>query len=306
MRGGAGSYQYPQGSRPNNQPMNYGNNPTNQDYSTPQSLYVERRSTNPVSTAPVNRPQNPPNTQSYAIPQSLYVERRSTNPVAPVNRPQQYTSNTQDYSIPQSFYVERRSTNPVPVTQPNQPQYIEPKNSTVGYQNARAVQAQTAGMYHQKNPGTPSRNVNPALIKNPSPYSQSPYATQGRESGYAKKETLGEIDDSPIIDPSAFRYLNLDDKKAPNKKSSAANESGIDSRPIINLDAVTQLEKRRQQQIEKSHRIRGDDGSGPGIDGRSMVDANAFRHIEAKTKKGQNNDEGGIDARPITNPDAFK
>ena len=73
----------------------------NQDYSIPQSLYVERRSTNPALTTPVNRAQ-------------------------PANNP-----NTQNYSIPQSFYVEQRSTNPVPVTQPNQPQYIEPNSSSL-------------------------------------------------------------------------------------------------------------------------------------------------------------------------------
>ncbi len=280
MRGSAGSYEYPQGSRPKNQPMNYGNNQNNQDYSIPQSLYVERRSTNPLSTTPVNRVQ--PN-----------------------------NSNTQSYSIPQSFYVERRSTNPVPVTQPNQPQYIEPNKPSVGYHNARAVQDQASSMYHHKNPGTPSRNVNPALTVNPPPYSQAQYASYGKESLFAKKETRAEIDDSPIIDPSAFHYLNLGDKKV-QKKSSPANDSGIDSRPIINLDAVTQLEKRRQQQIEKNNRLRGDDGSGAGIDARSIVDANAFRHIEAKAIKNKDKEQqvqgvgSGIDSRPITNPGAFK
>lgn len=281
MRGGGGSgnYQYPQGSRPNNQPMNYGNdqnNQTNQNYSIPQSLYVERRATNPALTTPVNR-------------------------APPVN------PNTQNYSIPPSLYVERRSTNPVPVTRPNQPQYVESNRANVGYENARAVQDQAAGMYHHRNPGTPSRNVNPALTMNPPAYSQAQYATYGKESLYAKKETRAEIDDAPIIDPSAFHYLSLGDQKDP-KKPSAANDSGIDTRPIINLDAVHQLEKRRQQQLEKSNRLRGDDGSGAGIDGRPIVDANAFRHIEAKTTKKKDNeqDQGGIDSTPITNPDAFK
>jgi hypothetical protein len=279
MRGGAGGYQYPQGSRQNNQPTNYGNNQTKQDYS---------------------------------IPPNLYVERRPSNPLTPVNRAQPNTSYTQNYSIPPSFYVDRRSSNPVPVTQPNQPQYIEPNTSTLGYQNARAVQDQATTMYHHSNPGTPSRNVNPALTVNPPPYSLSQYATFGKESLYAKKETRAEIDDAPIIDPSAFRYLNLGDQKVSNKSSSAAKESGIDSRPIINLDAVTQLEKRRQQQIEKNNKLRGDDGTGAGIDRRSMVNPNAFRHIEAKTNKSKGNEKegqgiaGGIDATPITNPDAFK
>ena len=273
MRGGGNrTYQQPQASRSNTQPMNYGNNQADQQYAIPQSLYVERRSTNPVSTTPVNRA--PPNNQQY--------------------------------SIPQSFYVERRSTNPVPPTQYNQPQYVEPTQPKLGYQTARAVQEQAAGMYHAKNPGTPSRNVNPALTVNPAPYSNAQYATHGKESVLAKKELRSEIDDSPIIDPSAFRYLNLGDK--PVSKKSPANDSGIDTRPIINLDAVTQLERRRQQQIEKNNRLRGDDGSDAGIDGRPIVDINAFRHIEAKANKNkdQQGQGGGIDSRPITNPDAFK
>lgn len=278
MRAGANTYQYPQGSQPINQSVNYGNKATNQDYSIPSNLYVERRSTNPNINAPINR-------------------------TPPIN------SNNQNYSVPQSFYVERRSTNPVPVTQPNQPQYIESNKGSFGYDNARAVQDQATGMYHHKNPGTPSRRVNPALTVNPPPYSLSQYATFGKESLFAKKETRSEIDDAPIINPSAFRYLESGGKNVVNRTPSAANDSGIDSRPIINLDAVHQLEKRRQQQIEKNNRLRGDDGSGPGIDSRSMVDANAFRHIEAKTNKNKGNDkqgQGGIDETPITNPDAFK
>lgn len=281
MRAGANTYQYPQGSQPMNQSVNYGNKPTNQDYSIPSNLYVERRSTNPNINTPINRAQ-----PAY--------------------------SNNQNYSIPQSFYVDRRSTNPVPVTQPNQPQYIEPNKGSFGYDNARAVQDQMTGMYHNKNPGTPSRKVNPALTVNPPAYSLSQYATFGKESLFAKKETRAEIDDGPIIDPNAFRYLESGGRNVPSRTPSAANNSGIDSRPIINLDAVNQLEKRRQQQIEKNNRLRGDDGSGSGIDGRSIVDANAFRHIEAKGNKNKDSDKqgqgvgSGIDERPITNPDAFK
>ena len=118
-------------------------------------------------------------------------------------------------------------------------------------------------MYHAKNAGTPSRNVNPALTNNPPAPSLSQYATFGKESLFAKKETRAEIDDKPIIDPSAFQYLTLKEKQGQRKPTAQANkESGIDSRPIINLDAVTQLERRRQQQLEKNNRLRGDDGSG--------------------------------------------
>ncbi len=268
MRGNAGGYQYPQGSRPNNQPK-----------------------------------------QDYSIPPHLYVERRPSDPQSPTYRPNPNNTYNQNFTIPPSFYVDRRSSNPVPVTQPNQPQYIEPQQNALGYQNARNLQDQAPGMYQHKNPGTPSRNVNPALVVNPPPYSLSQYATFGKESLFAKKETRAEVDDSPIIDPSAFRYLNLGEPKVVNKSPSAAKDSGIDSRPIINLDAVTQLEKRRQQQIEKNNRLRGDDGSGSGIDQRSMVNPNAFRHIEGKRNKPnekQGQDDSGIDARPIANPDAFK
>ena len=281
MHGTTGRYQYSQGSKSNNQPINYGSKQVNEDDSIPQALYVERRQVN-------------------------------HSPITPISQLQYYTSNVQDHSIPQYLYVERRSTNPEPTTQYNQSQYIEANHSSFGYQNARAVQAQTSGMYHHKSPGTPSRNINPALKVNPPPLSQSQYAVYGKESDFIKKETRGEIDDSPIIDPSAFHYLNLNDKKVQKKTASSADDSGIDTRPIINLDAVTQLEKRRQQQIEKNNRLRGDDGSGAGIDGRSIVDRNAFRHIEAKVsknrvreQKGEDNTDG-VDNRPITNPDAFK
>ncbi|CAF5119491.1 unnamed protein product, partial [Rotaria magnacalcarata] len=139
MYSGVPSYQYPQGSaRPHNQPMNHGNNQLNQDYSISSSLYVDRRPINPALTNPNNRSQY-------------------------------YNTNVQDYSIPPSLYVERRPNNPVSVLQYNQPQYIEPTSSSLGYNNARAIQAQGSSMYHQKTPGAPSRNVNSALKVNPSP-----------------------------------------------------------------------------------------------------------------------------------------
>lgn len=283
MYGGSGSYQYPQPTgRPNNQPMNYGNTQRNQDYPAASSIYIDRRPVNPALVKPGNRPQ------------------------------QNYSSTNQDFTIPSNLYVERRSSNPAPTMQYNQPQYIEQNNSSLGYNNARSIQAQSTSMYHQNNPGTPSRNVNPALKVNPTPVQLSQYAINGRENVLIKKETRGEVDDSPIIDPRAFQYLNLDEKNKQKKSPSAAAESGIDTRPIINIDAVTQLERRRQQQIEKSSRLRGDDGSGSGIDGRPIVDANAFRHIEAKTNQKRDTEQqgqgttGGIDERPITNFDAIK
>lgn len=236
------------------------------------------------------------------------------SPSRPPNSTQ--SSSSQDYSIPAHLYVERRSTNPVPMNQPNLSQYIDPNRTTVGYQNARAIQTQSTGMYNQKNPGTPSRNVNPALSMNPPSPSQSPYATMGKESLFAKKETRAEIDDSPIVDPNAFYYLHLNERPVAVPPPSASSvkkvtrsntDSGIDTRPIVNLNAVTQLERRRQQQLEKDSRPRGDDGSGSGVDQRSMVDVNAFRHIEAKPSKNSNpNDNGGVDNRSITNPDAIR
>ena len=99
----------------------------------------------------------------------------------------------------------------------------------------------------------------------------------------------------------------IDPAAGPRKVTRNNTDSGIDRRPIVNLDGVTQLERRRQQQLEKDSRPRGDDGSGPGVDQRSMVDANAFRHIEAKSTKSSNpNESGGVDQRPITNPDAIR
>ncbi|UJR26652.1 hypothetical protein I4U23_007969 [Adineta vaga] len=251
------------------------------------------------NTQPMNYTYNQPNPN---------VERR-TNPAltVPANRTQQNTSNNQETAIPQSLYVQRRSTNPVPIVRPNQPQYVEQNKPNISYQNVQPIQGPQSVVYPQNNPGTPTRRVNPALTARP-----SRYATQNKESGFYNRETLGEIDDSPIIDPSAFRYLNSNSQKSQNKPSAPVDGSGIDTRPIINLDAVTQLEKRRQQQIEKNNRVRGDDGSGPGIDGRPIVDLNAFRHIEAKKNKSKDNEQQGqsvdykIDDRPITNPDAFK
>lgn len=273
--GGPGGQHYAYESRSNTQPMNYVNQPINQGYDRPQVSYTERRSTNPALTTPAGRTQY-------------------------------QTASNQNTSIPASLYVERRSTNPVPVVRPNQPQYVEPNNANRNYPIVRPTQPQQPSVYPQQ-PGTPTRRVNPALMAKP-----SRYATHGHESGFYNRETLGEIDDAPIVDPTAFRYLNLDDKKGQKKPSTPADGSGIDTRPIINLDAVTQLEKRRQQQIEKNNRLRGDDGSGSGIDGRAIVDANAFRHIEAKRNKARDNEQqgqgagSGIDERPITNPDAFK
>jgi hypothetical protein len=194
------------------------------------------------------------------------------------------------YNNSQSSYAERRSTNPVSFTQHNSLPYTGSK---------------TTDIYHS----TPSRRVNPALTINPNQPPRSTYPTYGKQNYFPKKGARAEIDDSPIIDPSAFQYLNLNERKPKKKTGSNEIESGIDSRPIINLDAVAQLERRRQQQLEKNNRLRGDDGSKGGIDDRSIVDVNAFRYIEARTNKNVKQGQGfdsGIDDRPITNPDAFK
>jgi hypothetical protein len=194
------------------------------------------------------------------------------------------------YDTSQPSYAEQRSTNSTSSTQYHPQAYSGSK---------------TMDVYHS----TPMRRVNPALTINPNQPPRSPHPTYNKPNSYYKKNPRAEIDDSPIIDPNAFRYLNLNERK--NKKKSGSNEmeSGIDDRPIINLDAVAQLERRRQQQLEKNNRLRGDDGSKGGIDDRSIVDLNAFRYIEAKTNKNEKQGQGagsGIDDRPITNPDAFK
>lgn len=190
----------------------------------------------------------------------------------------------------QSSYNERRSTNPISYTQ---------------YHPSPYTGSKTTDIYHS----VPTRRVNPALTINPNQPPKSTYPTYGKQNYYSKKNTRGEIDDSPIIDPSAFQYLNINNRRTKKKSGSNEIESGIDSRPIINLDAVAQLERRRQQQLEKNNRLRGDDGSKGGIDDRSIVDVNAFRYIEAKTTKYEKQGQGidsGIDDRPITNPNAFK
>jgi hypothetical protein len=229
-------------------------------------------------------------------------------------QPMNYGNQTiqQDYSIPSSLYVEKRSHNPVSVWQPNQSQYIDPNRSSVGFHHARAIQADASGMYHQRNSNASAHRTNPVLPGNASSSSQSQYATFGNESLYAKKDLRAEIDDTPIIDPAAFHYLNLNETQGSKKSTRTNNESGIDTRPIINLDALTQFERRRQQQLEKNNRLRGDDGSSSGIDERPIVDINAFRHIESKSTNNNANERrsqsttSGIDNRPITNSNACK
>lgn len=198
---------------------------------------------------------------------------------------------TSSYNTSQTTsYNERRSTNPIAFT----PQHPRP------YSGSNTIDIQ---------PSTPTRRVNSALRINPNQPPRSSQPTYGKPTYYPKKNPQSEIDDSPIIDPSAFQYLNLNERKNRKKTASGGIESGIDDRPIINLDAVAQLERRRQQQLEKNNRLRGDDGSKGGIDDRSIVDISAFRYIESKTQKNEKQGQGfdsGIDDRPITNPDAFK
>ena len=172
-------------------------------------------------------------------------------------------------------------------------------------------QQQQQQTVHYRTSSSSSRHINPALTVNPTPISPRTYysTVQPRSSSYSAQRNRGEIDDSPIIDPRAFQYLNNSERRQ-KKKNYDDIESGIDNRPIINLDALTQFERRRQQQLAKNNRLRGDDGgSKGGIDERSIVNADAFRYIENRNrdlrKQGQT-DSSGIDDRPITNPDAFK
>jgi hypothetical protein len=205
------------------------------------------------------------------------------------------------------------------------------RNTTVGYHypqgtttytiqpvqqaNHRPTTNHTHSMSHTRVSSIPinssTRHVNPALTIDASRISRTfhPVSHPSNYNSRREPHARAEIDDSPIIDPRAFQYLNPNERQSKKNKKNNSNDmdSGIDYRPIINLDAVMQLERRRQQQIEKNNRLRGDDGSNAGIDDRSIVDINAFRFIEAKTSKKQGqNDSSGIDDRPITNPDAFK
>ncbi len=208
--------------------------------------------------------------------------------------PQGTTTTTTTYNThydpSKSSYAEQRSTNPISFTQYHPQSYSGSRTPDVSH-------------------STPIRRVNPALTINPNQPPRSPHPNYSKPNSYYKKNPRAEIDDSPIIDPSAFKYLNINERKGKKKLGSNEIESGIDDRPIINLDAVAQLERRRQKQLEKNNRLRGDDGLQAGIDDRSIVDVNAFRYIEAKTNKNEKQGQGdssGIDDRPITNPDAFK
>lgn len=157
------------------------------------------------------------------------------------------------------------------------------------------------------------RNVNPALTVHPPPSvmfsMNSSKAMPTRSASYSAQRNRSEIDESPIIDPRAFQYLHKNEQST--RKKTNDIESGIDTRPIINLDALTQFERRRQQQLAKNNRLRGDDDSSKsgGIDDRPIINADAFRYIEAKFRdpiKSNRNETSGIDDRPITNPDAFR
>ena len=205
----------------------------------------------------------------------------------------QGTTTTTTYNthyITQSSYNDRHSANPM---------------SPIQYYPQSYSGSKTMDVY----PSTPTRRVNPALTINPNQPPRSSQPNFSKPNSYYKRNPRAEVDDSPIIDPSAFQYLNISNRKEKKKPGSNEMESGIDDRPIINLDAVAQLERRRQQQLEKNNRLRGDDGSKGGIDDRSIVDVNAFRYIEAKANQYEKQGQGitsGIDDRPITNPDAFK
>lgn len=193
--------------------------------------------------------------------------------------PSSNQTNTQNYSIPTSLYVERRSVNPVPISQPNQQQYVESDRSRIGFENARTLQAQSSSIYNRTVPPNAARNTIQAIKVNPSISSTSQYSTYGKESLLVKKELRPEIDDSPIVDPSSFYYLNLGDKDAAKKGVRPSNDSGIDTRPIVDIDAITQLERRRQQQIQKDQRPRGDDASESGVDSRPITSSDAFKFV---------------------------
>ncbi|CAF1085407.1 unnamed protein product, partial [Didymodactylos carnosus] len=228
--------------------------------------------------------------------------------------PVQYqpNSSSQQYNIPPSLYVQNRSTNPVPNSMHNQPQYTS-SQAPYNFQTAKAIKSEIQPAYFYNRPGEQQplsppfrmKPINPSLVSKTGG-SSSPSLVQpkgmGYASAYAKKEPRGEIDDAPIIDPSAFRYLNMKERKAQKKTDDI--EQGIDDRPIINLDAVQQLERRRQHQLNKKKK----DDDIVGIDDRPIVNLDSFRYIENKREGKKNQEDQGphIDTRPITNPDAFK
>ena len=128
--------------------------------------------------------------------------------------PQGTTTTTYNthYGTSQSSYSDGRSPNPMSPTQYYPQSYSGSK---------------TTDVYHS----TPIRRVNPALTINPNQLPKSSQPNYSKPNSYYRKNPHAEIDDSPIIDPSAFRYLNLGEPKVVNKKSIGCNEmdSGIDS-----------------------------------------------------------------------------
>lgn len=108
------------------------------------------------------------------------------------------------------------------------------------------------------------------------------------------------IDDRPIVDLDAFRYLEA--KQANKPKKRMESRSSIDDTPIIAPDAFRYLEKRAEAVKAKKNQ-----DTGPSIDETPQVDLNAFLYLERKAIPKKPEDQGpSIDESSIVNPEAFK
>ncbi len=113
-----------------------------------------------------------------------------------------------------------------------------------------------------------------------------------REPKPSKTSNEPLIDNRPIINPDAFKYL----ERRSENTSKDNDQSGIDYKPIVNPDAFRYLEQQgpRRRDIES------------GIDTKPIVNPNAFQHIERKGIPKPELTESSIDTKPIVNPNAFQ
>jgi hypothetical protein len=102
---------------------------------------------------------------------------------------------------------------------------------------------------------------------------------EARQAPKGKREdtTRASIDDTPIIAPDAFRYLERKADAAKLKKDYDTGPS-IDETPQVNLSAFQYLERK---EIPKKPE------EGPSIDESSIVNPEAFKYL-GKRKQKQN------------------
>jgi hypothetical protein len=107
------------------------------------------------------------------------------------------------------------------------------------------------------------------------------------------------IDDRPIVDQDAFRYLEA--RQANKVKKRDDTRSSIDETPIVNPEAFRYLEKRAEVAKNKKN-----SDVGPAIDETPQVDLKAFQYLERKNIPKRPEEGPTIDESSIVNPEAFK